>query len=472
MDKQVMIQQLKEAIGVEQSSLSDENKFKKIGFDGGKARLGWAKAPAFEQIKIALETFLAKTEGMEEFIFVGMGGSANGIKTLIELSGVTNIHATDSLDPAAFEDVLSKVKDMNKTLVVPISKSGTTKETQLISTSLRNVFGEDYDKNFLWIGDPNACENLDKLGWTKAEKMNIQVDKGSDVGGRFSSPQTMVFFAPLILILNSDIDKFKTIWDQFAGSQDALLDMAAEEALKYEGKKDIRLLVEVRKEIVSGIANWIIQLFQESIGSKDEALFIKTLVSEYGKTIEGFSSVKIEDEGEPYVYVMKYMYFLQVLTAFLSYVTDVCFVDQPYVEVYKKELKSLEGKTIDKPQAVNVDGLVDLVKQKITPVQEFIDVVLFFHATSDEMEMVEKALSDGFSDKIVSVFIGSDWNHHSYQAAFGDEKTLFAIVNREEYAKTDKISSQDIDNCLSTLKAISFATYKTIAEKSVYCALT
>lgn len=471
MDKTTMIQQLKEAIGLEQDALADANKFKKIGFDGGKARLGWAKAPSFEQIEEALNTFLKKAEGMEEFIFVGMGGSANGIKTLIELSGSKTIHACDSLDPAAFEDVLSKIKDISKTLIVPISKSGTTKETQLVATAFKNVYGETYDANFLWIGDPNACENLDKLGWDKAEKMNIQVDKGSDIGGRFSSPQTMVFFAPLILILNRDISAFKNAWDQFAASQDDLVSAAADEALKYVDQKDIRLFVEVRSEIVTGVANWIIQLIQESIGSKDSSLFIKTLVGAYGTTPEGFSTVKIADEGEPYVYVMKYMYFLQVLTALLSYVTDVCFVDQPYVEVYKKELKSLEGKVIDEPQAVDLDGMVELVKGQLKEEQEFIDVVLFYHASAAEMKAVQDALASAFGDKTVTVFIGSDWNHHSYQAAFGDTKTLFVVANRQAYSSTDKISAQDAKNGLDTLKAISFATYKTIADKCVYCAL-
>lgn len=471
MDKQTMIQHLKDAIGTAQSVLPAENRFKKSGFDGSRERLGWAKVAQWEQVEKAVKVFLDFAEGKEEFIFVGMGGSANGIKTLIELSRTDNIYALDSLDPAAFDDVLQSVKDIRKTLVVPISKSGTTKETQLISNALRNVFGSDYDKNFLWIGDPEACDNLDKLGWEKADKINIQVDGGSDVGGRFSSPQTLVFLAPLALILDRDTGDLKKLWSQFSDSAPSLLDAAAEEALKYKDSRDIRLCVQTRKDILEGFSNWVIQLFQESIGSKDEKIFVKTLVTQSGIDVEGFSSVSMDDSAEAYVYVMKYMYFLQLLCGFIGYVKDICFVDQPYVEVYKKELKNLEGQSIDAPETLNIDSLIGRIKEKITPEMEFIDVVLFYHAGREEMEKIRSAIGKACCKKTVTVFIGSDWNHHSYQAAFGDRKTLFVIADRSEYSIAKSIDRKDADKCLNTLKAISFATYKTIASKSVYCCL-
>jgi len=466
-----MIADLESAIGIVQANVADANKFKKIGFDNGKARLGWAKAPDFALVEKALKAFLAKAEGKETFIFVGMGGSANGVKTLIDLSGAKNIFAADSLDPAAFDAIISQVPDMKKTLIVPISKSGTTLESQLVARAFANVYGDKYAENFLWIGDPEACNNLDKLGWTAASKINIQVDSLSDIGGRFSSPQTLVFLAPLVLILGRDINKIKTLWTAFSASQADLKKKAAKEALRFKGKKDIRVFVEVKKGIVGGFANWIIQLTQESIGSKDDSLFIKTLVGAYGETRKGFDNVTMADENDPYLYVMKYMYFMQVFTAFLSYVTDVCFVDQPYVEVYKKALKSLEGKQIDAPKNVDDAGLVSMVKAIIKPEHEFIDVVLFYAASKDEMQRVNRVLAAAFPQVIVTVFIGSDWNHHSYQAAFGDKKTLFVIADRQKYADSVKIAKADADKGLATLRAINLATYQTLETKAVRCAL-
>ena len=470
-EAQKMIADLEAAIGIAQDKVADGNKFKKIGFDNGKARLGWAKAPDFALVEKALKAFLAKTEGKETFVFVGMGGSANGVKTLIDLSGAKNIFAADSLDPAAFDAIIAQIPDMKKTLIVPISKSGTTLESQLIARAFANVYGDKYAENFLWIGDPEACVNLDKLGWTAAQKINIQVDSLSDIGGRFSSPQTLVFLAPLSLILGRDIAKVKKLWAAFAAAQGDLKKAAAKEALRFKGKKDIRIFTEVKKEIVGGFANWIIQLTQESIGSKDDSLFIKTLVGAYGETRKGFDNVTMPDEADAYLYVMKYMYFMQVFTAFLSYVTDVCFVDQPYVEVYKKALKGLEGKQIAAPVALDDAGLVASVRANLKPAHEFVDVVLFYAASKEDVARVQRTLAAAVPQAIVTVFIGSDWNHHSYQAAFGDKKTLFVIADRQKYADSAKIQKADAEKCLATLRAINLATYQTLETKAIRCAL-
>jgi hypothetical protein len=473
MDTQLMIRHLVEAAGKKREEIAADNPFKKIGFDNSAARLGWVKPPSFEQVQSALECFLAKAEGKEHFIFVGMGGSVNGVKTLIALSGSRNLHALDSLDPMAVQEVIDAVGDMKKALVIPISKSGTTKESQLLAVTLRDLLGGNYTDNFLWVADPGAHAKLDSQGWQDAEKMTIQVDQGSDIGGRFSSPHTMVFLAPLAILLGRDMDKLRGLWESYTSQVDDLRLRAAREAVKYREAGQVRLVVEVRKVIVEGFANWVIQLLQESLGSKAEHMFIKTLVVEYGAVLSGFTTLAMPDEGEdPYVYVMKYMYFLQAFTALLAYVRDIDFLDQPYVEVYKKELKNLEGKTIEAAPVVDLGGLVDAVRGRLTDEQEFIDCVLFFHADRSFMSQVKQCLSDAFSDRIVSVFIGSDWNHHSYQAAFGDKKTLFVIAPAASYNEQPaNVPAVDAQANLSTLKAIAFATYTTISEKAVYAAV-
>ena len=481
MDKENLFDQLTQAAQSNFAELSDDNVFKNIGFDDQKPRLEWFLPPSETDLKEALNNFLNLVQGKEEFIFIGMGGSANGIKTLISLSGVDFIHVLDSLDNQAIDEVLSKIKDLDNTMVVAISKSGTTKETQLLAQTLKSVLGETREDNFLWIADPGAIAKLDDLGWQESQKITIQVDKKDGIGGRFSSPHTLVFLAPLILVLDRDVLKFSMLWEKYTTLHELLIERAYNYMLELQKLDDLNLLVEVKEEIIKGFDNWVIQLFQESLGSKNEGFFIKTLVKKEGQTIENFRKMTLgADITEQCLgfgvegtitYTMAYMYFLQVFSALLSFAKNINFVNQPFVEVYKKELKSLEGKEITSPKDVDLDGICQSIKEKILPKHKFIDCVLYFHPEKETMDRLKAVLEKSFPDKVISVFIGSDWNHHSYQAAFGDKSTLFLIINKALYSNFSSIPKNKAAENLSTLKAISFATYKTIQEKSLYLAL-
>ena len=72
---------------------------------------------------------------------------------MISLFDNASLYTIDSLDPAALKELSSKIgTKLAKTLVVPISKSGTTKETQLLSHSLRQLYISsginDWQKHF------------------------------------------------------------------------------------------------------------------------------------------------------------------------------------------------------------------------------------------------------------------------------------------------------------------------------------
>jgi len=75
------------ATGKDKEEISSNNPYKKIGFDGDKRRLGWIRVTPFNLIKDSLLGISPLLKGKENFIFVGMGGSINGIKTLFFLWG-------------------------------------------------------------------------------------------------------------------------------------------------------------------------------------------------------------------------------------------------------------------------------------------------------------------------------------------------------------------------------------------------
>ena len=135
-----VIDYLLEAAAKSKEEVPRRNSFRNIGFDGMNPRLGWVMPPAWSSVEEALQNSQLCLKGKDEFIFVGIGGSINSIKTVLSLNKKVNIHCIDSLDPQAVITVLSKIENLDKTAVIPISKSGTTKETQLIAHTLRELF--------------------------------------------------------------------------------------------------------------------------------------------------------------------------------------------------------------------------------------------------------------------------------------------------------------------------------------------
>lgn len=63
----------------------------------------------------------------------------------------------------------------------------------------------------------------------------------------------------------------------------------------------------------------------------------------------------------------------------------------------------------------------------------------------------------------ILVFSGSDWNHHSYQAASKNQDTLYVFLIKKEYVDhIDGISEHTLRNNAKTLQKIALATQKTL----------
>jgi len=467
------IKELKEAAGKNKKDISSKNLFKKIGFDGESGRLGWALVPSWDEVKDVLTKSQKYLKGKNEFVFVGMGGSANGVKTVASFIANKNIHVVDSLDPKAMDEVISKIKNIDKTLIIPISKSGTTKETQNISNSLKGVFPSKLKKHFLWLVDKGSSEKLDSLGWKGFERLPIQVNYANDIGGRFTAPHTMIFFLPLFILLGNNFAKLKNIYDSYCGFTEKLVKKAFKDADSKKAKKGAYYSIKVSPKIYNSFNTWIVQLFQESLGSKIKDFPVKTYVSVKDVKSSVFTSLNcgVKDKGLV-VDTMCLMFYLQHFVAFVAYFKKINFINQPSVEKYKNTMRSLAGKKIDRFEIFDKKSLEIALKKKITSKHKFIEVVVFAHLSVLEIKKIEKYFNDKFSKKKTFVFIGSDWNHHSYQAAFADKETFFVLLTRDEYQKKVKgLCSRKMKDNIETMRLISYATYLTIKGKSFLGAL-
>ncbi len=465
------------AVGKGCRDLPENNIYREIGFDGDKPRLGWVKPAPFDLIRKSLEKILPILEGKEVFIFVGMGGSINGIKPLLSLWGSKECHTLDNLDPGAISSLSARLKDFSKVLVVSISKSGMTKETQLLSFTLKELFsrhlGPAWVKNFLWLSDPSSFDKLNAMGWRETTKAAIQFDLGSDIGGRFSSPNTLIFFLPLFLLLEKDFGRLEKTYNLFLSLQDKIRKEACQKAYDCQYKPRAYFSPGVNPTLGESFSSWIIQLFQESLGSKNPELPVKTIPNLKGKEL--FFPLQLDLEvadkaGE----LMAQMYFFQVFIAYYSAFKKINFVSQEYVEKYKAQMRQLEGEGNKKLEAKKetLDSLVQKIKLRLSDRVPFIETVLYFDPKPGEVKNIKASLEKEFKDKQVLVFIGSDWNHQSYQAAFTAKDTFYILLVSDNYEKavsslSDEITTRNVE----TLKLIAQATYLTIKDKAVLAAI-
>lgn len=465
---------LLEAAGMNQAEITSDNPYCEFGFDGTQRRLGWVKPAVFSDIKkplIALEPVLA---GKEYFIFVGMGGSINGIKPLLALFKPKTFQTLDSLDPRALSQVLAGIDDLAKTLVVAISKSGTTQETQLLAATLRDVFakkiGDDaWKTHFLWLSDITAFSKLDSLGWKDVKKMSIQFNGDTDIGGRFSSPLTLIFFLPLFLLMRKDFAALEKIYQRFLQLQETIQQEAYEAYERYRHKKNAYFSPCVDERLGESFSSWIVQLFQESLGSKHHGFEVKTITNLQNDKL--FTAISLDVASEnPIVSLFSQMYFFQLFIAFYAAGKKINFVNQEYVEQYKKQMRLLEtesdacAKNID----ITIDALIDVARKKCLKTQPFIEIVLYFCPSQDYRRMLTESFCRAFPDKRILIFIGSDWNHQSYQAAFGSSDTFYILLTASEYPLDAAfVSSEVLLKNVTTLKLIAKATQLTIKEKAI-----
>jgi len=455
-----------------QADITSENPFGAIGFDQDAPRLGWVHPISFLDIRESLEDIADVLKNKDTFIFVGIGGSGNGIKALLSLFEDSPLYTLDSLDPAALKELIAKIASKkDAALVIPISKSGTTKETQLLGHTLKEVFGKDWQSHFLWLSDPGAFEKLNSLGWQEVKKSAIQPDKKADMGGRFSCPGSLIFLLPLFLLLEKDFNELERIYNEYCSFQETIRRDALALAVKYKDSDKAYFNVYMDQAMHQSFYPWVVQLFQESIGSKKDNLFVKTV--SFNDAFEGFHSLELKLKiKDPIVSLMCQMYFFQSFVAFYAALKGFNFVNQGYVEKYKSQMRKLEGEEIGKIPTLTLDEIVSELKKKIKK-QQFIEVVLYFHPSVVQIEEIKSRFSKEFSDKQIFIFVGSDWNHHSYQAAFSDENTFFVLLLAASFGQEiEPFSSQTLKKNIESLRLIAKATYLTIEVKSLLASLS
>lgn len=212
----------------------------------------------------------AKTVKQTNIVVIGIGGSTLGtyaiydfLKHKKELS--KKLFFLESTDPL---DIKSKVNsiDLDDTLFIIISKSGTTIETISIFKYIHSLV--KIDKNNALV----ITENDSKLNEyaTKNEIKTFEIPK--NVGGRFSV-FSAVGLVPLAII-GIDIDELlsgaKKVYNSFFDKQDHYKKILTKARffVEYKNKFNINVVFSYSSSL-EGFNKWYIQLWGESLGKID-----------------------------------------------------------------------------------------------------------------------------------------------------------------------------------------------------------
>lgn len=212
----------------------------------------------------------------ENVIVVGVGGSSLGAQALVEFQGKyvkseLNLYFLDNVDAYSFETLLQKV-NLRKTVVLSVSKSGSTIET--LSQTL--LFINELEKQ-------NLPVNMHVVGLTEEKQNPLRtlldqysvpiLNHPNDVGGRF----TVFTLVGLIAGIVKGMDVFKlrqgalSVLKGFVKSP--LKSHAYNGALLSVGHPDyvkpIQYMIPYTDRL-NKMSEWFVQLWAESLGKDGE----------------------------------------------------------------------------------------------------------------------------------------------------------------------------------------------------------
>jgi glucose-6-phosphate isomerase len=220
-----------------------------------------------------------RAEKFQHLLSIGIGGSALGPEFIADALGRPNdpmdIHFFDNTDPDGFDRVFAKIeKDLARTLVIVISKSGGTKETRngMLEVEARfKAAGLDFTKHAVAI--TGAGSELDKNA--EKNKWLARFPMWDWVGGR-TSVMSAVGLVPMALE-GFEIDKFlagAAAMDEHTRANDFRQNAAMLLALMWfysgngRGEKD--MVVLPYKDRLLLFSRYLQQLVMESLGKEKD----------------------------------------------------------------------------------------------------------------------------------------------------------------------------------------------------------
>jgi transaldolase/glucose-6-phosphate isomerase len=295
--------------------------------------LGWLDEPQRMRERIDdLQRFVEEVAApgvLDTFVLLGMGGSSLAPIVLAKTFGGDNLHVLDTTHPAAIRRLLGSI-DLERTLFVASSKSGSTLETRSHLDFFWNEAGERGEQ-FAVITDPGS--ELERLAQERGFREGFHGEP--TIGGRYSalSPFGIVPAA----LLGIDLERFL----------ERAVEMA-EACRLAEGNPGLELGIQLgegwregRDKICidateGGFGLWAEQLIAESTGKEDRGLIPAPGESPGGDDRQR-GEVRLADPYELAQEFFRWEFAVAVAGSYL----EINPFDQPNVQAAKDKTKEV-----------------------------------------------------------------------------------------------------------------------------------
>jgi glucose-6-phosphate isomerase len=310
--------------------------------------LGWLDEPQrMRERALELEEFAAGTSEFGDVVLLGMGGSSLAPEVLRRTFGEERLHVLDTTHPAAVRR-LAEGFDLERTLFLVASKSGTTLETRCHL----DFFWDRVKRGdaFVAITDPGS--ELERLARERGFRAVFAGEP--TIGGRYSA--LSVFGLVPAALLGVDLSRFLLRVDEMVeacrlGEGNPGLELGEQLGHGWREGKD-KLLINPNP---GSFGLWAEQLIAESTGKQG-----KGLVPVPGETAAGpdrqSAEVRIPD---PYELGQEF-YRWEFATAVAGSIIGINPFDQPNVQ----EAKDRTNKILSRSDTAGSDpGLSDSVEE-------------------------------------------------------------------------------------------------------------
>ena len=384
--------------------------------------LGWLDEPArmLERV-VELE---ALQRDFEHFVILGMGGSSLAPEVLRRTFGIDRLHVLDTTHPAAIRR-LGEQLDLERTLFVAASKSGTTLETRC---QLDYFF--DRAGTFAAVTDPGT--ELEELA--RERGFAWVVGGEPTIGGRYSalSPFGMVPAMLMDLDIRALLERAEAMaqWCRLGDDNPGLafgLQLGEE---WYDGRDKVCI-----DETPGGFGLWAEQLVAESTGKQG-----KGLVPAPGEDPTGadrqHGRVRLDD---PYDLGAEFFRW-EFATAVAGSMLAINPFNQPDVQAAKDRTAAILERVKDgvdpAPESSVEELLADAEPPQYVAIQAFIDP-----AREEELDpLVERARETGC---VVTRGLGPRYLHSTGQLHKGGPNTVLALQVVDDFGEELEIPGRD-----------------------------
>lgn len=222
-------------------------------------------------------------ETSENFLILGIGGSALGPRAILEamspfhnLQKKPRVFIYDNVDPRTLKHIFSLI-DLKKTSVNVISKSGSTAETaasfMFLWDEMKKVPGGEISKRFIITTDPEKG-NLRRIV-REEDLMSLLIPQG--IGGRYSVLSAVGLLLAEVIGIDSDsllrgaMDINNKCSEPNFRKNPAYLFGTLLYLMNEEKRKTINVMVPYADSL-KPLSEWFCQLWAESLGKDGKGL--------------------------------------------------------------------------------------------------------------------------------------------------------------------------------------------------------